>query len=123
MCNQEPEELLSMPFLDHFEDLRKRLIYSLIGFVAAYFVSLTFSNELWSFISQPASAVLLHLGYPPAEAKLVIGSPGEGFAIVWMKLPLVAAIYLASHRGSCIRRGASWLRDSTGRSGAGRRDA
>src|ERR1035441_8898690 len=61
----EEDGMLRMSFLQHLEELRSRIIKALWGVAAAFVVSLTFSNELWKFVSQPAVQALKTLGYPP----------------------------------------------------------
>jgi len=84
--------MLRMSFLEHLEELRSRIIRSVIGVGVAFTVSLLFSSQLWNFVRQPARISLLSLGYDP---DLYVISPMEGFNIVWFKLPLVCSIFLA----------------------------
>jgi len=48
-----------MPLLDHLIELRKRLIYGLVSFLAVFFVTFYFAKPIFSFLIQPA----LHDGY------------------------------------------------------------
>ena len=84
--------MLRMSFLEHLEELRSRLIKSLIGIAVAFCISLTFSNQLWAFVSRPAVAALTSLGYEP---QLVQISPMEVINIIWFKLPVVVSIFLS----------------------------
>src|SRR6266446_5364147 len=43
-----------MPLLDHLVELRKRLIYALLGFFAVFFVTFYFAKPIFSFLIQPA---------------------------------------------------------------------
>ena len=43
-----------MPLLDHLIELRKRLIYALLGFFAVFFVTFYFAKPIFSFLIQPA---------------------------------------------------------------------
>ena len=43
-----------MPLLDHLIELRKRLIYALLGFFAVFFVTFYFAKPIFSFLMQPA---------------------------------------------------------------------
>ncbi len=45
-----------MPLLDHLIELRKRLIYALVGFFAVFFVTFYFAKPIFSFLMQPALA-------------------------------------------------------------------
>lgn len=94
--DEEDEGMLRMSFLEHLEELRSRLIKALMGLAIAFGLSLTFSEALFNIVRQPATAALLSLGYSKEEAQLVATQPMESFFIVWMKLPLLVAIFLAS---------------------------
>jgi len=48
-----------MPLLDHLIELRKRLIYALLGFFFVFFITFYFAKPIFSFLMQPA----LHDGY------------------------------------------------------------
>jgi sec-independent protein translocase protein TatC len=49
-----PEDDKPMPLLDHLIELRKRLIYALLGFIAVFFVAFYFAKPIFSFLIQPA---------------------------------------------------------------------
>jgi sec-independent protein translocase protein TatC len=51
-----PEDDKPMPLLDHLIELRKRLIYALVGFFAVFFVTFYFAKPIFSFLMQPALA-------------------------------------------------------------------
>ena len=83
-----------MSFFEHLEELRRRIFYALGGLVVAFFLSLTFANRLWEIVSRPAVAALEKLNVnPPVLAQI---APMEVFNIVWIKLPLLSAVFLAS---------------------------
>ena len=92
----DPDEdgMLRMSFLEHLEELRARIIQSLVGLGVAFLLSLTFSNYLWRIVSAPAIDALKQLGVDPP--RLVITEPMESFSIVWVKLPLLTAVFLGS---------------------------
>lgn len=91
--DQEEEGMLRMSFLEHLEELRSRIIRALAGLGVAFVLSLTFANELWLAVQQPASKALSDLGFKPELYQL---SPMEVFSTVWVKLPMLASIFLAS---------------------------
>src|SRR5215471_1980693 len=93
MPSREPEEMERMTFVEHLTELRSRLIKALLGLAVAFAVSLTFTDPLWRFICRPAAQALQSLGYPP---QLYVFDPMDGFQIIWVKLPVVWAIFLAS---------------------------
>ena len=90
---REPEEMERMTFVEHLGELRSRLVKALLGLAVAFAVSLTFTDPLWQFICRPAAQALRSLGYPP---QLYVFDPMDGFQIIWVKLPIVWAIFLAS---------------------------
>lgn len=75
-----------MSFLDHLEELRNRIIRSLIAVGLAFVACWTFVDELFDFISRPIKAVV---------PKLAIFSPTEAFNLS-LKTALVASLFLAS---------------------------
>jgi sec-independent protein translocase protein TatC len=89
----EDEEMLSMPFMGHLTELRARIIKALIGLAVAFAISLTFTDPLWRFICRPAGRALQSLGYPP---QLYVFDPMDSFQIIWVKLPVVWALFLGS---------------------------
>jgi len=91
--DQEDEGMLRMSFLDHLEELRTRLIRIVLGVVVAFGLCIYFTNDLWNAVRQPAAAALTQLGYKPDLAAL---TPTEAFSIVWIKLPLLAALFVAA---------------------------
>ena len=90
----DDEGMVRMSFLEHLEELRSRIIRSLIGVAVAFTVSLLFCDRLWEFIRQPAKQALITLGINPPN--LAVITPMEGFNIIWFKLPIVCAIFLSS---------------------------
>ena len=92
--DDEEEGMAQMSFLEHLEELRKRILLGVGGVGVAFFVCLIFSDELWAVVFAPAGAALRHLGVVPPE--LVQISPMDAFQIMWMKLPILAAVFLSS---------------------------
>jgi len=78
-----------MSFLDHLDELRRRIIYVVIsitvGFVAAFF----FIDEIFNFIMQPLQQLL------PSGGTLIYTDPTEAF-ILYIKIALIAGLLLAS---------------------------
>lgn len=92
--DQEEEGMLRMSFMEHLEELRNRIIRALYGLGVSFFLSLIYANKLWDIISEPAVSALKHLGVnPPRLAQL---TPMEAFSIIWVKLPLLCSVFLAS---------------------------
>jgi sec-independent protein translocase protein TatC len=92
--DDDEDGMLRMSFLEHLEELRARIIKALLGIGVAFVLSLTFTYELWKIVSAPAVDALKSLGY--ANPGLTQITPMEVFNVVWVKLPILCAIFLAS---------------------------
>ncbi|HYM13707.1 MAG TPA: twin-arginine translocase subunit TatC [Bryobacterales bacterium] len=92
--DDEEEGMVRMSFFDHLAELRRRLLYSVAGLVVAFGICLTFANSLWDVISRPAVYALEQLKVNPPELAQI--APMEYFNIVWIKLPLLGAVFVAS---------------------------
>jgi sec-independent protein translocase protein TatC len=90
----EDDGMLRMSFLEHLEELRERILKSLYGFGIAFVASLFFSERLWLFVQRPAEEALRTIGIDPP--RLVAIDPMDQFSIIWVKLPILSAIFLAS---------------------------
>ena len=77
-----------MSFLDHLEELRSRIIRSLIALAVTFVASWAFVQDLYLIVSQP---ILEALGDQP----LVFTSPTQPFNL-FLKVAFVAAVLLAS---------------------------
>jgi len=84
----EQEELSGqMSFLDHLEELRKRIINSLIAVGVAFGVCWWLADALFRAVQRPINKAVL--------TSLVAATPTEGFNLE-LKLAVMAAIFLAS---------------------------
>ncbi len=90
----EEEGMLRMSFMEHLEELRRRIIHSLMGLAIAFIVCLVFANDLWRIVADPAFAALKAIGIP--NGKLTIITPMEGFSTIWVKVPMLTSIFVAS---------------------------
>jgi sec-independent protein translocase protein TatC len=86
--------MLRMSFLEHLEEMRHRIIRALQGFGVAFLVCIVFANQLWDIVRAPAVDALKKIGVNPPV--LVINEPMEGFSIIWVKVPLVMSLFVAS---------------------------
>ena len=87
--------MLRMSFLEHLEELRRRLILALAGLGVAFVLSLTFSEKLWNIVQEPA-AVALASPWATRTPLSCMTSPMESFSIIWVKLPMLTSMFLAS---------------------------
>ena len=91
--DDEEDHMLRMSFLEHLEELRTRIIRALMGVGVAFALSIYFSDKLWTIVSAPAIHALKTLGYEQTLAQI---TPMEAFNVIWVKLPILCAIFLAS---------------------------
>jgi len=77
-----------MTFLEHLDELRGRILRSLIGIVAALAVCWNWSPEILHFIMQP-----LRVAYP--HVTFITTAPTEGFSL-HMKAAFFASVFLAA---------------------------
>ncbi len=92
--DDEEDGMLRMSFLDHLEELRRRIFYALGGFIVAFLLSLTFCKELWAVVSEPAVSALTTLGVKPPNLSQI--TPMEAFNVIWVKVPVLVSIFLSS---------------------------
>ena len=89
----DDDGMLRMSFMEHLEELRSRLLKCLAGLGIAFMFALIFAPQMWVLVQQPAETALRELGF---EAVLIQNSPIDGFMTIYVKLPLLASIFLAS---------------------------
>ena len=92
--DDEEEGMARMSFLEHLEELRKRLLLAIGGVGVAFCLCLFFSDQLWEIVVSPATVALTHLGIKPPELAQI--SPMDSFRIIWMELPILAAVFLSA---------------------------
>lgn len=78
-----------MSFLEHLEELRKRIIYACYGIAAGIAFSFLFIQRIYDFLLAPAVATL------PEGSRLIYTQPTEAFAL-YVNMSLVAGIVFAS---------------------------
>lgn len=88
---QEQEGIigLKMPFLEHLEELRTRLVRCSFAILAFFVVAFCFKEQLYDILKRPLEP------YLPAGAKLIYTSPAELF-FTYMKISLLAGVVAAS---------------------------
>jgi sec-independent protein translocase protein TatC len=78
-----------MSFLEHLDELRKRIINALLGVVVGVFVSFAFIERIVNFIWGPMRKVL------PPDIKLIYTEPAEAFSL-YIQISLLAGALLAA---------------------------
>jgi sec-independent protein translocase protein TatC len=88
----DPDELEleggRMTFLEHLDELRKRLIASIIGIAAGCVVSFIFLNRIFDFITRPMHEML------PQGSSLITTEPSEYF-MLYFKVGFLVGLLIA----------------------------
>ena len=82
------EKEAKMHFLDHIQELRKRIFYSLITMAIFFIPCYAFSKEIFNFLMTPVVTNL------PEGSSLIFIRPAEGF-FTYLKVSFFAAFFLA----------------------------
>jgi sec-independent protein translocase protein TatC len=85
-------DLPGMSLLEHLEELRKRIILSIVGVGVGFLVCWHYAEIIYSYVQQPVTAALEANKLP---TKLVFLNPTEPFEL-FIKTGIVAGIFLAS---------------------------
>jgi sec-independent protein translocase protein TatC len=78
-----------MSFLEHLDELRKRIVNSLIAVAVGILISFTFIQKIYSFLMAPTMRVL------PPGSKLMYTEPGEAFSL-YITLSMIVGALMAS---------------------------
>ena len=78
-----------MSFLDHLDELRRRIVYAVIAVFIGFVISFLFINEIFDFIMRPLQQLL------PPGGTLIYTDPTEAF-VLYIKIALIAGLMLAS---------------------------
>jgi sec-independent protein translocase protein TatC len=76
-------------FIQHLEELRKRLIVSLVAVGIGFIICYIFSKEIFEFLMMPLQRAL------PSGATMIFTTPAEAF-FTYMKVGLLAGVFAAS---------------------------
>ena len=81
-----------MSFLEHLEELRRRLVRSAISVFVGFVICFYFSDKIYGFLARPLTRTLasLHMAN-----KLVYTNPVDPFNL-YIKLSIVGGLFLAS---------------------------
>ena len=88
----DSRELRGMSFLEHLEELRKRIIYSIVAVAVGFGLAWSYAEEIFGLMQRPIIAALHKNGMPET---LVYLSPTEPFNI-YLKIGLLAGLFIAS---------------------------
>ena len=81
----------SAPLIEHLAELRKRLIWSALAFVAAMFLAFTVWNPIFNFLTWPVCGALAERGQ---DCGLVLIKLQEGFFVA-IKISMFGGLFLS----------------------------
>ncbi len=90
--DDEEESMVKMSFLEHLEELRRRIINALIGVACGFGVCFWFSQAIFDNLAKPVTDVLHKLKMPE---KLYFTHPADAFNM-YIQIGLIAGLFLAS---------------------------
>jgi len=90
--SRDAESMPTMGFLDHLEELRKRIVYSIIAVVAGTGLSWGYRERIYAVMQKPIMDALRNHGL--AE-KLVYLNPTDPFNL-YLKIAMLAGLFLTS---------------------------
>lgn len=79
-----------MSFLEHLDELRRRIIYSVVAVAVGFVAAWSFRDYLFAFVFDPMQALL-----PTGQERLIYTELGEGF-VVNIKLAAMAGLLIAT---------------------------
>ncbi|WND02623.1 twin-arginine translocase subunit TatC [Temperatibacter marinus] len=80
------------PILDHLVELRKRLLWVIVGFVLMFIVGVYFYEHIFAFLADPYFSKMRELGKD--NARMIFTAPQEAF-LTQVKLGMYAAFILS----------------------------
>jgi sec-independent protein translocase protein TatC len=78
-----------MSFLEHLDELRKRIVQSCLGVAVGILASFAFINSIVNFILTPTWKVL------PSGSKMIYTQPGEAFGL-YIQISLIMGVVIAA---------------------------
>jgi sec-independent protein translocase protein TatC len=86
------EQMPAMGFLEHLEELRRRIIYSLIAVAVGFFACWGYAEKIYGIMQQPIMEALQRNGL---SQKLVYLNPTEPFNM-YLKIAFLAGLFVTS---------------------------
>jgi sec-independent protein translocase protein TatC len=91
-AEQPQESMPAMSFLEHLEELRRRIIYTLIAVGIGFLACWAYAEHIYEIIQRPVIEALKHNGIPE---KLGYLNPTEPFNL-YLKTAFLAGLFVAS---------------------------
>jgi sec-independent protein translocase protein TatC len=86
------EELATMSLLDHLDELRKRLLYSVVALAVTIGLSWVFVERIFDFLERPITP---YLGEGDGAGQLVVLGVQDAF-VLYFKVAALAGVFLAA---------------------------
>jgi sec-independent protein translocase protein TatC len=86
------EEMTTMGFLEHLEELRRRILYSIVAVAVGFFACWGYAEKIYEIMQRPIMDALRHNGL---SEKLVYLNPTEPFNL-YIKVGAMAGLFVAS---------------------------
>src|ERR1700685_3819502 len=86
------EEMTGMSFLEHLEELRRRIVYSAISILAGFGICWFFHEKIFGIMQRP---IMKALASHHLDTKLVYLNPTDPFNM-YLKISLLAGLFVAS---------------------------
>lgn len=85
---EEPAGEGRMTFLEHLDELRKRITHAVVGLLVGFVIAFAFIERIFDFVYQRLSAVI-------PGGKLIYTEPSEMF-MLWIKIAALTGVLIAS---------------------------
>ncbi len=85
-----PDAMPAMSFLEHLEELRKRIVYSIIAIAVGFFACWGYADRIVGWMQQPIMDALKHNGMPQT---LVYLNPTDPFNL-YLKIGAMAGVFV-----------------------------
>jgi sec-independent protein translocase protein TatC len=79
-----------MPLIDHLIELRRRLLYSVVGLLVLFFICYAFAADIYGFLVRPLAEILEEQG---GERRMIYTALYEAF-FTYIKVAFFAALFL-----------------------------
>ena len=89
---EEPPDLRKMSFLDHLEELRRRIFNCLIAVVVGFLACWTYADEIYAGLARPLTGILREL---KMDDHLVYTNPVAPFNL-YVHMAVLAGVFVAS---------------------------
>lgn len=87
--DDDDDAVARMTFLEHLDELRRRIIYAALGVLGGVIVSFAFISEIYEFLTRPAVEAL------PPGSQLIYTQPGEAFSL-YVYISLISGAIVAA---------------------------